>query len=101
MSHPAPRLHCRPRDLGRLIGHLLKCWLLIYGQQPSRDSIVCSLLLSVTTSLRQQSRDSWYFLEQTWIIHNRVEVTLSFCRIPEFSSLIVEPLVACLCANRD
>ena len=38
----------------------------------SRDGGICrSRLLTVITSLRQQGRDVWEFLEQAWIAHHR------------------------------
>jgi len=40
--------------------------------RPSRQGAICrSRLLTVTTSLRQQGRDVWQFLEQAWIAHHR------------------------------
>jgi hypothetical protein len=38
----------------------------------SRQGVICrSRLLTVTTTLRQQGRDVWQFLEQAWIAHHR------------------------------
>lgn len=38
----------------------------------SRQGAICrSRLLTVTTTLRQQGRDVWEFLEQAWIAHHR------------------------------
>ena len=34
-------------------------------------AICRSRLLTVTTTLRQQSRDVWQFLEQAWIVQHR------------------------------
>ena len=41
------------------------------GVQSSSGAICRSRLLTVTTSLRQQERDAWQFLEQAWIAHHR------------------------------
>ena len=38
----------------------------------ARARAICrSRLLTVTTTLRQQGRDTWQFLEQAWIAHHR------------------------------
>ena len=38
----------------------------------SREGAICrSRLLTVTTTLRQQGRDVWQFLEQAWVAHHR------------------------------
>ena len=38
----------------------------------SANGAVCrSRLLTVTTTLRQQRRDIWQFLEQAWVAHHR------------------------------
>ncbi len=38
----------------------------------SRQGAICrSRLLTVTTTLRQQGRDVWQFLEQAWVAHHR------------------------------
>ena len=38
---------------------------------PSRQRGICrSRLLTVTTTLRQQGRDVWHFLERGWIAHH-------------------------------
>ena len=38
----------------------------------SRPGAICrSRLLTVTTTLRQQGRDVWQFMEQAWIAHHR------------------------------
>ena len=42
-----------------------------HGVQSAGGAICRSRLLTVTTSLRQQGRDSWQFLEQAWIAHHR------------------------------
>ncbi|MFM7286997.1 MAG: hypothetical protein ACKOGI_03110 [Vulcanococcus sp.] len=34
------------------------------------DAICRARLLTVTTTLRQQGRDVWQFLEQAWIAHH-------------------------------
>jgi hypothetical protein len=41
------------------------------GVQSRQGAICRSRLLTVTTSLRQQGRDVWQFLEQAWIAHHR------------------------------
>jgi hypothetical protein len=41
------------------------------GVQSARDAICRSRLLTLTTTLRQQGRDVWEFLEQAWIAHHR------------------------------
>ena len=41
-----------------------------HGVQSRQGAICRSRLLTVTTSLRQQSRDVWQFLEQAWIAHH-------------------------------
>jgi transposase len=42
-----------------------------HGVQSRQGAICRSRLLTVTTSLRQQGRDVWQFLEQAWIAHHR------------------------------
>ena len=42
-----------------------------HGVQSRQGAICRSRLLTVTTSLRQQGRDVWEFLEQAWIAHHR------------------------------
>ncbi len=42
-----------------------------HGVQSRQGAIYRSRLLTVTTSLRQQGRDVWPFLEQAWIPHHR------------------------------
>jgi transposase len=42
-----------------------------HGVQSRQGAICRSRLLTVTTSLRQQRRDVWQFLEQAWIAHHR------------------------------
>jgi len=42
-----------------------------HGVQSRQGAICRSRLLTVTTSLRQQGRDAWAFLEQAWIAHHR------------------------------
>ena len=42
-----------------------------YGVQSRQGAICRSRLLTITTSLRQQGRDIWQFLEQAWIVHHR------------------------------
>ena len=41
------------------------------GGQSRQGAICRSRLLTVTTTLRQQWRDVWEFLEQAWIAHHR------------------------------
>ena len=52
----------RPSVIQRKISH---------GVQSTQGAICRSRLLTVTTSLRQQGRDVWQFLEQAWIAHHR------------------------------
>ena len=40
-----------------------------HGVQSRQDAICRDRLLTVTTTLRQQGRDVWDFLEQAWIAH--------------------------------
>ncbi|QPN70683.1 IS66 family transposase [Synechococcus sp. CBW1108] len=42
-----------------------------HGMQSRQGAICRSRLLTVTTTLRQQGRDAWEFLEQAWIAHHR------------------------------
>ena len=42
-----------------------------HGVQSAGGAICRSRLLTVTTTLRQQGRDIWQFLEQAWIAHHR------------------------------
>jgi transposase len=42
-----------------------------HGVQSAQGAICRSRLLTVTTTLRQQDRDVWSFLEQAWIAHYR------------------------------
>lgn len=42
-----------------------------HGVQSATGAICRSRLLTVTTTLRQQGRDVWEFLEQAWIAHHR------------------------------
>ena len=42
-----------------------------HGVQSAGSAICRSRLLTVTTTLRQQGRDIWQFLEQAWIAHHR------------------------------
>lgn len=52
----------RPSVIQRKISH---------GVQSRQGAICRSRLLTVTTSLRQQGRDVWEFLEQAWTAHHR------------------------------
>jgi len=42
-----------------------------HGVQSAQGALCRGRLLTVVTSLRQQGRDIWPFLEQTWITHHR------------------------------
>ena len=42
-----------------------------HGVQSRQGAIYRRRLLTVTTTLRQQGRDIWQFLEQAWIAHHR------------------------------
>jgi hypothetical protein len=42
-----------------------------HGVQSRQGAICRSRLLTVTTTLRQQGRDVWPFLEQAWVAHHR------------------------------
>ena len=42
-----------------------------HGVQSRQGAICRSRLLTVTTTLRQQGRDVWQFMEQAWIAHHR------------------------------
>ena len=53
-----------------------------HGVQSTKGAICRSRLLTVTTSLRQQGRDVWQFLEQAWIAHYRGEVMPSLLPDP-------------------
>lgn len=49
----------------------------------SRQGVICrSRLLTVTTTLRQQDRDDWRFLEPAWIAHHRGGVMASLLPDP-------------------
>ena len=54
-----------------------------HGVQSTSGAICRSRLLTVTTTLRQQGRDIWQFLEPAWIAHHRGGVMPSPCLIPE------------------
>jgi transposase len=41
------------------------------GVQSRKGALCRSPLLTVTTTLRQQGRDVWDFLEQGWIAHHQ------------------------------
>jgi len=51
----------RPAVIQRKVSH---------GIQSRQGAICRSRLLTVTTTLRQQGRDVWQFLEQAWIAHH-------------------------------
>jgi hypothetical protein len=40
-----------------------------HGVQSRQGAICRSRLLTVTTTLRQQGRDVWQYLEQNWVAH--------------------------------
>lgn len=42
-----------------------------HGVQSAGGAVCRSRLLTVTTTLRQQGRDVWQFLEQAWLAHHR------------------------------
>ncbi len=42
-----------------------------HGVQSRQGAICRSRLLTVATTLREQGRDVWQFLEQVWIAHHR------------------------------
>ena len=42
-----------------------------HGVQSRQGATCRSRLLTVTTTLRQQGRDVWQFLEQAWVAHHR------------------------------
>jgi transposase len=52
----------RPAVIQRKVSH---------GVQSAKGAICRARLLTVTTTLRQQGRDVWQFLEQAWIAHHR------------------------------
>jgi transposase len=54
-----------------------------HGVQSRQGAICRSRLLTVTTTLRQQGRDVWKFLEQAWIAHHRGGVMPSLLPDPE------------------
>ena len=52
------------------------------GVQSASGAVCRSRLLTVTTTLRQQGRDVWEFLEQAWIAHHRGGVMPSMLSDP-------------------
>jgi transposase len=42
-----------------------------HGVQPAKGALCRSRRLTVTTTLRQEGRDVWDFLEQAWIAHHQ------------------------------
>jgi hypothetical protein len=42
-----------------------------HGVQSRQGAICRSRLLTVTTTLRQQGRDVWQFIDQAWVAHHR------------------------------
>ena len=53
-----------------------------HGVQSTKGAIFRSRQLTVTTTLRQQGRDVWQFLEQAWIAHHRGGVMPSLLADP-------------------
>ena len=53
-----------------------------HGVQSRQGGICRSRLLTVTTTLKQQGRDVWQFLEQAWIAHHRGQVMPSLLLNP-------------------
>ena len=53
-----------------------------HGVQSAKGALCRSRLLTVVTSLRQQGRDIWPFLEQAWIAHHRGGVMPSLLTEP-------------------
>jgi transposase len=53
-----------------------------HGVQSASGAICRSRLLTVTSTLRQQGRDVWEFLEQVWIAHHRGGVMPSLLSDP-------------------
>ncbi|MFM7551018.1 MAG: transposase [Cyanobacteriota bacterium] len=56
-----------------------------HGVQWANGAICSARLLAVTTTLRQQERDVWQFLEQAWIIHHHGGVMPSL--LPDRSAM--------------
>jgi transposase len=52
-----------------------------HGVQSAHGAVCRSRLLTVTTTLRQQGRDIWSFLEQAWIAHHRRELMPSLLAV--------------------
>ena len=53
-----------------------------HGVQSASGAVCRSRLLTITTTLRQQGRDVWEFLEQAWIAHHRGGVMPSLLSDP-------------------
>jgi transposase len=53
-----------------------------HSVQSASSAVCCNRLLTVTTSLRQQGRNVWQFLEQAWIAHHRGGVMPSLLSDP-------------------
>ena len=53
-----------------------------HGAQSRQAAICRNRLLTVTTTLRQQGRDVWEFLEQAWIAHHHGGVMPSLLSDP-------------------
>jgi hypothetical protein len=53
-----------------------------HGVQSRQGAICRSRLLTVTTTLRQEGRDVWQFMEQAWVAHHRGGVMPSLLPIP-------------------
>ena len=60
-----------------------------HGVQSARGALCRSRLLTVTTTLRQQGRDVWTFLEQAWIAHHHGGVMPSL--LPELPLELQKP----------
>ena len=61
-TNNAAKRALRPSVIQRKISH---------GVQSASGAVCRSRLLTVTTTLSQQGRDVWEFLEQAWIAHHR------------------------------
>jgi hypothetical protein len=56
-----------------------------YKKQSHQGTTCRSLLLTFSTTLRQEVRDAWQFQEQAWIGHHRVDVMTALFRMSEAS----------------
>jgi transposase len=57
--------------IGRSSHNFSKPRKISYGVHPRQGAICCSRLRTVTSTLRQQGRDGWQFLEQAGMAHHR------------------------------